>query len=121
MGLARPDRTAAMESTVTSKGQITLPKLIRQRLGIQTGSRIRFLVDERGHLQGEPLLYDLEDLWAAAVDALAFCHELPARAGVAGVPVSVFHDDPEAGRTLVRFAFCKRDEVLDEACRRLSS
>ena len=56
-----------------------------------------------------------------AVDALAFCLELPARAGVVGVPVSVFHDDPDAARTLVRFAFCKRDEVLDEACRRLAA
>ncbi|HSO65128.1 MAG TPA: pyridoxal phosphate-dependent aminotransferase [Ornithinibacter sp.] len=56
-----------------------------------------------------------------AVDALAFCHELPARAGVVGVPVSVFHDDVDAARTLVRFAFCKRDDVLDEACRRLAA
>jgi N-succinyldiaminopimelate aminotransferase len=56
-----------------------------------------------------------------AVDALSFCHELPARAGVVGVPVSVFHDDVEAARTLVRFAFCKRDDVLDEACRRLAA
>jgi len=56
-----------------------------------------------------------------AVDAFAFCHELPARAGVVGVPVSVFHDDVDAARTLVRFAFCKRDEVLDEACRRLAA
>ena len=53
---------------------------------------------------------------------LAFCHDLPARApGVVGVPVSVFHDDPEAARTLVRFAFCKQDAVLDEACRRLAA
>ena len=56
-----------------------------------------------------------------AVDARAFCHELPVRAGVVGVPVSVFHDDPDAARTLVRFAFCKREEVLDEACRRLAA
>jgi N-succinyldiaminopimelate aminotransferase len=56
-----------------------------------------------------------------AVDARAFCHELPARAGVVGVPVSVFHDDPDAARTLVRFAFCKREDVLDEACRRLTA
>ena len=56
-----------------------------------------------------------------ATDALAFCHELPARAGVVGVPVSVFHDDVDAARTLVRFAFCKRDDVLDEACRRLAA
>ena len=45
----------------------------------------------------------------------------PARAGVVGVPVSVFHDDVDAARTLVRFAFCKRDDVLDEACRRLAA
>ena len=56
-----------------------------------------------------------------ATDALAFCHELPARAGVVGVPVSVFHDDVEAARTLVRFAFCKQDDVLDEASRRLAA
>ena len=56
-----------------------------------------------------------------ATDALSFCHELPARSGVVGVPVSVFHDDVDAARTLVRFAFCKRDEVLDEACRRLAA
>ena len=54
-------------------------------------------------------------------DAVQFCHELPARAGVVGVPVSVFHDDPEAGRTLVRFAFCKQPSVIDEACRRLAA
>jgi N-succinyldiaminopimelate aminotransferase len=54
-----------------------------------------------------------------ASDALSFCRELPARAGVAAVPVSVFHDDVEAARTLVRFAFCKRDEVLHEAVARL--
>lgn len=52
-------------------------------------------------------------------DGEAFCFELPDLAGVVGVPASVFHDDPDAGRTLVRFAFCKRDEVLDEAVRRL--
>jgi N-succinyldiaminopimelate aminotransferase len=54
-----------------------------------------------------------------AVDALEFCRELPRRAGVAGVPVSVFHDDADAARTLVRFAFCKRDEVLHSAVSRL--
>jgi N-succinyldiaminopimelate aminotransferase len=32
----------------------------------------------------------------------------------------VFYDDVEAGRPLVRFAFCKRDEVLDEAVSRLA-
>jgi N-succinyldiaminopimelate aminotransferase len=55
-----------------------------------------------------------------ATDGLEFCRRLPALAGVVGVPVSVFHDDVDAARTLVRFAFCKRDEVLHEAVARLS-
>ncbi len=55
-----------------------------------------------------------------ATDALSFCESLPERVGVAAVPVSVFHDDPTAAPTLVRFAFCKRPEVLDEAVRRLA-
>jgi N-succinyldiaminopimelate aminotransferase len=50
-----------------------------------------------------------------------FCWSLPARVGVAAVPVSVFCADPDLGRTLVRFAFCKRDEVLAEAVSRLSA
>ena len=54
-------------------------------------------------------------------DGLRFCHELPARAGVVAVPVQVFVDDRPSWRHLVRFAFCKRDEVLDEAIHRLSS
>lgn len=56
-----------------------------------------------------------------ATDALTFCRELPARAGVAGVPVSVFHHDVDAARTLVRFAFCKQDDVLTQAAQRLST
>ncbi len=55
-----------------------------------------------------------------ASDALEFARALPELAGVVGIPVSVFHDDPEAARSLIRFAFCKRDEVLVEASRRLA-
>ena len=53
-------------------------------------------------------------------DGAAFCWRLPELVGVAAVPVSVFCADPDLGRTLVRFAFCKRDEVLDEAASRLA-
>ncbi len=53
-------------------------------------------------------------------DGLEFCWRLPELAGVAAVPVSVFCTDPDLGRTLVRFAFCKRDEVLTEAVDRLA-
>ena len=53
------------------------------------------------------------------IDGLDFCRRLPAERGVAGVPVSVFTDHPGPWRGIVRFAFCKRDEVLDEGVRRL--
>ena len=43
------------------------------------------------------------------------------RAGVVAIPTSVFYDDKAAGRELVRFAFCKREEVIDEAARRLAT
>jgi N-succinyldiaminopimelate aminotransferase len=52
-------------------------------------------------------------------DGAAFCWRLPELVGVAAVPVSVFCADPDLGRTLVRFAFCKREEVLREAVSRL--
>jgi N-succinyldiaminopimelate aminotransferase len=38
---------------------------------------------------------------------------------VVAIPHSVFYDNVEAGKSLVRFAFCKRDEVLTEAVSRL--
>jgi N-succinyldiaminopimelate aminotransferase len=56
-----------------------------------------------------------------ASDGLAFCRSLPERCGVVAVPNVVFYDDVDAGRSLVRFACCKRAEVLDEACTRLKA
>lgn len=56
----------AVEATVTSKGQVTLPKELRKRLGIQRGSRIRFSIPARGAVRVEPVLYELEDLWRMA-------------------------------------------------------
>ncbi|MGY1782725.1 pyridoxal phosphate-dependent aminotransferase [Geodermatophilus sp. SYSU D01036] len=54
-------------------------------------------------------------------DGLVFCRALPERAGVVAVPAGVFWTAGHAdlGRHLVRFAFCKRDEVLTEAVARL--
>jgi N-succinyldiaminopimelate aminotransferase len=54
-------------------------------------------------------------------DGTAFCRELVERAGVVAIPTRVFYDDEEAGRSLVRFAFCKREAVIDEAARRLAA
>ena len=52
-------------------------------------------------------------------DGADFCRTLPERCGVVAVPTQVFYDHPDAGRHLIRFAFCKREDVIDEAARRL--
>ncbi|WP_116210708.1 pyridoxal phosphate-dependent aminotransferase [Streptomyces olivoreticuli] len=52
-------------------------------------------------------------------DGLAFCLGLPERAGVVAVPNAVFYDNHAEGAPFVRFAFCKRVAVLEEAVARL--
>ena len=52
-------------------------------------------------------------------DDVAFTRYLVQEIGVAAVPGSSFYNDPRDGAQQVRFAFCKRDETLDEAARRL--
>ncbi len=54
-------------------------------------------------------------------DGIEFCARLPERAGVVAIPSAVFYDDRDAGRTQVRFTFCKRPEVLKEALARLTA
>ncbi|MFI6337701.1 pyridoxal phosphate-dependent aminotransferase [Streptomyces sp. NPDC050535] len=54
-------------------------------------------------------------------DGFAFCRALPERAGVVAIPNAVFYDDREAGAPFVRFAFCKRTAVLEEAVTRLKA
>jgi N-succinyldiaminopimelate aminotransferase len=54
-------------------------------------------------------------------DARAFCMQLPDRAGVVAIPAQVFYDDLDEGRHLVRWAFCKQRETLEEGLRRLRS
>ncbi|ALV34523.1 pyridoxal phosphate-dependent aminotransferase [Streptomyces sp. CdTB01] len=54
-------------------------------------------------------------------DGFAFCRALPERAGVVAIPNAVFYDHREAGAPFVRFAFCKRAEVLAEAVQRLKT
>ncbi len=55
------------------------------------------------------------------LDGAQLCREMPARCGVVAVPAAAFYSDPLAPTPLVRFAFCKRPEVLDEAAHRLIS
>ncbi|MFI6322348.1 pyridoxal phosphate-dependent aminotransferase [Nonomuraea sp. NPDC050556] len=52
-------------------------------------------------------------------DGLDLTRKLPALAGVVAIPTQVFYDHQERGSHFVRFAFCKKDEVIDEAVTRL--
>ena len=52
-------------------------------------------------------------------EGLAFADKLVREIGVATVPGSSFFRDKELGKAYVRFCFCKKDETLDEAARRL--
>jgi N-succinyldiaminopimelate aminotransferase len=52
-------------------------------------------------------------------DGESYARELPRTKGVVGIPTAVFCDRDDVGRPFVRFAFCKRDEVLDDAVSRL--
>ena len=61
---------------------------------------------------------DIRPLWDG--DGVGFCRDLPHRAGVVAIPAAVLYDDAEAGRTQVRFAFCKQPPVLREALARLA-
>lgn len=56
--------------------------------------------------------------WA---DGAAFCAALPERAGVVAIPAQGFYDDAEAGRHLVRWAFCKDEPVIVDGLRRLAA
>lgn len=54
-------------------------------------------------------------------DGIEFCMSLPERAGVVAIPSVVFYDDKDEGRPLVRWAFCKQDDVIDAALERLAT
>ena len=49
-------------STITTKGQTTIPKEIREHLKLQAGHRIEYVVDEAGRVVLRPATYDIRDL-----------------------------------------------------------
>ncbi len=55
-----------IEAKVTAKGQVTLPKALRNQLGIDKGSRIRFRIHPHGGFEANRVLFDLEDHWKLA-------------------------------------------------------
>jgi len=53
-------------------------------------------------------------------DDVAFCRFLTIEVGVTAIPPSAFYYNPADGATLARFAFCKTQDVLEEAAQRLA-
>ncbi len=53
-------------------------------------------------------------------DDVAFCRYLTETIKVAAIPPSVFYDNPAHGKSLARFAFCKKDQTLHDAVERLA-
>lgn len=49
-------------STLTSKGQITLPKSIRNRLNLKPGDKVEFWVDENGEVRLIPINVSIRHL-----------------------------------------------------------
>ena len=105
LGLPSSAFTGIRERLQAGRGQL-VPALQAAGLEVSVPQATYFVTTDIGPL-GE-------------TDGLAFCRALPARCGVVAVPSQVFYADPgPAERRLVRFAFCKRPEVLAEAARRL--
>ena len=51
-----------MVATITSKGQITLPKSIRDKLKLNAGDRLDFIIRDDGHLEAIPLKTSMKEL-----------------------------------------------------------
>ena len=51
-----------MQTTMTSKGQVTVPKLIREQLHLRPGDKLDFLLDEDGGLRVEPVTASVTEL-----------------------------------------------------------
>jgi N-succinyldiaminopimelate aminotransferase len=105
-GLALDDTVYAdLAASLQSRRDLLMRGLERAGLEVSRPGGTYFVVADP-----RPLGYD---------DGMALCRALPDLAGVVAVPISVFHDDVDAARALVRFAFCKRETVLEEAVERL--
>jgi antitoxin PrlF len=66
MSLTSRHAATTVEATMTSKGQVTLPRELRRRFGLQKGSRIRFSIPASGAVKVEPVRYSIRDLWRMA-------------------------------------------------------
>ncbi len=107
--LALPDReiTAAAQ-TLRGKRDRLASGLTAAGFTVLPSAGTYFLSVDTAHIPG-------------AANATELSLRLPHEAGVVAIPIAAFRSDPEGpARSLLRFAFCKRDDVLDEAAARLA-
>ncbi|SDB94091.1 N-succinyldiaminopimelate aminotransferase [Raineyella antarctica] len=106
-GLALPDeRFAQLGARMQAQRDLLVPGLVSAGMAVHPSEGTYFVTADIA-----PLGYH---------DAVDFCWRLPDLCGVVAVPSSVFYADPAGVGSLVRFAFCKRPEVLTEAAERLA-
>lgn len=109
LGLGLPDSYFAdAAATLAAKRELLGAGLRRAGFDVSRPSGSYFLIADAA-----PLGFD---------DAVEFCRRLPELAGVVGIPLTAFvRPERHAGyRSLVRFAFCKRTEVLERAAAQLA-
>jgi aminotransferase len=85
--------------------------------------RLMGILKEAGFVCYEPrgAYYIMTDIAAFGFpDDVAFARHLVTEVGVGAVPGSSFYREPASGRTKLRFCFCKKDETLSEAEKRLA-
>ncbi|GAB3457186.1 pyridoxal phosphate-dependent aminotransferase [Streptomonospora sediminis] len=131
--LVRAARTVNQFLTFTANGALQLavaealrdegPWILRQRDALQS-KRDRLCAGLRAAglevLRPQGTYFVITDIRPLGyTDGVELARALPRTAGVAAVPAQVLYDNVDEGRHLVRFAFCKRDEVLDTAVDRL--
>lgn len=105
-GLALPDAEfAAIREQLRAGRDLLVPALVDAGFAVAPVNGGYFAVADAAPL--------------GVTDAAQLCRELPERIGVAAVPLSAFYRDASGAESLVRFAFCKRPEVLREAATRL--
>ncbi len=102
-----PDFPAELAATLQQRRDVLLAGLAAAGLPGPTPRGTYFATTDVSHLG-----------WA---DGRAFCAALPERAGVVAIPAQAFYDDPVAGRHLVRWAFCKDTDVIEQGLGRLAS
>ena len=101
------DYYGAMIEDYRARRDVLYDGLIRAGFGCQKPEGAYYVLADFSALSDEP-----DD---------TFSRRLAREGGVAPVPGSSFYSDPERGRSLVRFAFCKRVETLEAAARRLEA